>query len=183
MHLEHHGILGQKWGVRRFQNADGSYTTAGKKRYGNLSTAKQIQRRLNDVDQAMAYNNRDYSHNYNAFEGWAAKSAKAKMKGNTTKADKFLKKSADYHMKAQPYLKNYKAGEKEKKALIARAKKLNLNVSEKEISRSVNRGSDFLMDIGVSLVGSALLGPVGFQYAHATMHTAPGKQYKVRNKK
>lgn len=31
--LQHHGIMGQKWGVRRFQNADGSYTAAGKKRY------------------------------------------------------------------------------------------------------------------------------------------------------
>ena len=32
--LKHHGILGQKWGVRRFQNEDGSYTAAGKERYG-----------------------------------------------------------------------------------------------------------------------------------------------------
>lgn len=32
-HLEHHGILGQKWGVRRFQNPDGSLTAAGKRRY------------------------------------------------------------------------------------------------------------------------------------------------------
>lgn len=31
--LVHHGILGQKWGVRRFQNEDGSLTEAGKKRY------------------------------------------------------------------------------------------------------------------------------------------------------
>lgn len=30
--LYHHGILGQKWGIRRFQNSDGSYTEAGKKR-------------------------------------------------------------------------------------------------------------------------------------------------------
>lgn len=32
MKLEHHGILGMKWGVRRFQNADGSLTEAGKRR-------------------------------------------------------------------------------------------------------------------------------------------------------
>lgn len=30
--LEHHGIKGQKWGIRRYQNPDGSLTTAGKKR-------------------------------------------------------------------------------------------------------------------------------------------------------
>ena len=33
--LAHHGIKGQKWGVRRFQNADGSLTIAGKKRYSS----------------------------------------------------------------------------------------------------------------------------------------------------
>ena len=33
--LSHHGILGQKWGVRRYQNPDGSLTSKGKKRYNN----------------------------------------------------------------------------------------------------------------------------------------------------
>lgn len=33
--LAHHGIKGMKWGVRRYQNEDGSYTEAGKKRYSD----------------------------------------------------------------------------------------------------------------------------------------------------
>lgn len=33
--LYHHGIKGMKWGVRRYQNFDGSYTKAGLKRYNN----------------------------------------------------------------------------------------------------------------------------------------------------
>ena len=32
--IYHHGIKGQRWGVRRFQNEDGSLTEAGRKRYG-----------------------------------------------------------------------------------------------------------------------------------------------------
>jgi len=42
--LYHHGIKGQRWGIRRFQNEDGSLTAEGKQRYdvapsGNMSKA------------------------------------------------------------------------------------------------------------------------------------------------
>ena len=38
--LYHHGILGQKWGVRRYQNKDGSLTAEGYKRYSSMDTVK-----------------------------------------------------------------------------------------------------------------------------------------------
>lgn len=37
-YLIHHGIIGQKWGVRRYQNSDGSYTSAGKNRRKGYSS-------------------------------------------------------------------------------------------------------------------------------------------------
>ena len=35
-YLSHHGILGMKWGIRRYQNKDGSLTNAGKKKAARM---------------------------------------------------------------------------------------------------------------------------------------------------
>lgn len=40
--LYHHGVKGMKWGVRRYQNKDGSITEAGKKRYARDAREKDF---------------------------------------------------------------------------------------------------------------------------------------------
>ena len=42
--LYHHGTKGQKWGIRRYQNPDGSLTPAGKKRYGTKANFEKVQK-------------------------------------------------------------------------------------------------------------------------------------------
>ena len=45
-YLMHHGIRGQKWGVRRYENPDGTLTEAGKRRYAENYDSKQRRRDL-----------------------------------------------------------------------------------------------------------------------------------------
>lgn len=49
--LYHHGILGQKWGVRRYQNKDGSLTTEGRERYMYANRARRALKTKDDMDR------------------------------------------------------------------------------------------------------------------------------------
>lgn len=49
--LEHHGILGQKWGVRRYQNKDGSLTAEGKRRAYNIRNIRKGYKYIDDINK------------------------------------------------------------------------------------------------------------------------------------
>lgn len=65
--LYHHGIKGQKWGVRRYQNADGSLTSAGKRRYDVENARSDLKKER--VKLREAQNAATVSGNLKAFAG------------------------------------------------------------------------------------------------------------------
>lgn len=61
--LEHHGIKGQKWGVRRFQNKDGTLTAEGRQRQlesRNVSRNKPYTDDVNDIVRTLSKKERDF---------------------------------------------------------------------------------------------------------------------------
>ena len=59
--LYHHGIKGQKWGIRRYQNPDGTLTALGRKRQGDYEKAKEEARSklLKSSDASEIYEYKD----------------------------------------------------------------------------------------------------------------------------
>lgn len=61
-YLAHHGIKGQKWGLRRYQNFDGSYTKAGLERYGRSKENYERARETRKTAQEMAKATKKYGY-------------------------------------------------------------------------------------------------------------------------
>lgn len=94
MYLAHHGILGMKWGLRRYQNKDGSLTPAGKTRYAGSpnprhkpssarKAAKQRAAALEKARKAKAEKAKFEAAKKNALERGSAKDL-IKFKGSLT---------------------------------------------------------------------------------------------------
>lgn len=62
--LEHHGIKGQKWGVRRYQNPDGTLTSLGKKRAKFLRNYMYVRKTAKDVDDIFYSMNKEERGRY-----------------------------------------------------------------------------------------------------------------------
>ena len=107
-YIAHHGILGQKWGVRRFQNPDGSLKAAGARRYNSVSRESIKQRKetiktLNNKINVDPYSkNRQKNKQKLSYEIEQLKNDKLKLKVNQGKIN--LKGRNYYNKKVQQYM-------------------------------------------------------------------------------
>lgn len=104
LYLAHHGVKGQKWGVRRYQNEDGSLTPEGKKlskQYAKLSTAsnKKDSKKYNKAYTESVIEAQSKSRNEEEFK-------KIYTKVYNTKFLDIMTNSPSYQ-KAQNFAKKY----------------------------------------------------------------------------
>lgn len=149
--LAHYGIPGMKWGVRRFQNRDGSLTERGEKRYGSGSfkrtSARAMQRHLNKLDAGYAnVAARQNSHNQSVSR-LMRKANKAKYKGNTEKAEKYRTKAAQEAQKAAENNSQRKAIENLQWKIIGTAARKGWTVNSEEVRRFGHDGKTLAAQI------------------------------------
>lgn len=78
-YLAHHGIKGQKWGIRRFQKKDGSLTSAGKKRYNESDSSEN-----KDTNKSTKQSRTDKLYDRYKSIGYSEEEAKQRAKGQVT---------------------------------------------------------------------------------------------------
>lgn len=92
-YLMHHGIKGQKWGVRRYQNDDGSLTDAGRARYGDQKEhSDNLARRLMTGNTRLGTFSMQKggmrAHRQDLVNKFNRRAQEAEARGDTAKAEK-----------------------------------------------------------------------------------------------
>ena len=107
--LNHHGIKGQKWGIRRFQNKDGSLTLAGRKRQkqnndGPMHEDHSKSHSIKSVKSMSDKELRDRINRLNMERQYAQLTAQEKSVGKKIVSEVLLNVGKEL---AKEYLKNY----------------------------------------------------------------------------
>ena len=128
-YLVHHGIKGQHWGVRRFQNEDGTRTALGKKHEKTLDSYDSENNGKSNARLEYKQAKKDYDKSFKDYyskSGQAYSLSKKKREDN----DKRLNKTLEDAKKLDEAKKQYKAEKKQVKAESkAKAKEIRKNMS------------------------------------------------------
>ena len=172
--LAHHGIKGQKWGVRRFQNSDGSLTDAGKKHQ-----AKVYARQLNKKDKSTIRIKRKVKE---ADAEADRLEYKAKRTHNDAKRLELETAAKNKRNSVSEERNRINQTEKEIKSLVNSIKKEGYSVDSKEVRRSSARGADYakalVIDVGAASV--AALAGLPFTPLYFPTDNVKGTKYKVK---
>lgn len=112
--LCHHGILGQRWGVRRFQNSDGSLTSEGKNRYGVKEQKRE--QKIAKKSQKIGYRS-----NYDRQQDYYSKSKV--IQNRSKELAPLANKYKELVFKMEDYQENPKVEKEARKRALSMAKK------------------------------------------------------------
>lgn len=170
-YIAHHGILGQKWGIRRYQNPDGTLTDAGRKRYksesvDNINNAKGLEKRLNDLDTSRSRNKRDSEDYQKAASRNSARAAvlgaklpsksNAINKARAQKVDKLKKLSEEQTAKSKESKRNSEEATRQIKSLLEKASAAKYEIYSEPTMRVTSKGYEKLIGLGIILSAPTL---------------------------